>query len=82
MVRVRQICQAYEKSYTTKDTDERLAQVLQRAIVGLYVAAMELVTESDRLLGGNMPAQMLHAIMHPDKAKGLVADLENGNSCF
>lgn len=48
---------------------------LQEALLRVYTAAIELMAESDTLFSKGVCRQTLHAVIHPDKAKGLAADL-------
>ncbi|KAH8120876.1 hypothetical protein FP744_10001343 [Trichoderma asperellum] len=67
--------QLYELLYNTKTTDENAVLNLHDALLDLYVAAIELLARSDNLIGSGVAKQTLNAILRPEQATGLVADL-------
>ncbi|UKZ94421.1 uncharacterized protein TrAFT101_009294 [Trichoderma asperellum] len=67
--------QLYELLYNTKTTDENAVLNLHDALLDLYVAAIELLARSDILVGSRLAKQTLNAILRPEQATGLVADL-------
>ncbi|KAM0517677.1 hypothetical protein ACHAPE_004649 [Trichoderma viride] len=67
--------QLYELLYNTKTTDQNAVLNLRDALLDVYVAAIELLTRSDSLIEGGMAKQTLNAILRPEQATGLVADL-------
>ncbi|KAL6900454.1 hypothetical protein GGI43DRAFT_383929 [Trichoderma evansii] len=67
--------QLYELLYNTKTTDTNAVLNLHETLLDLYVAAIELLARSDSLIEGGMAKQTLNAILRPEQAEGLVADL-------
>ncbi|EHK49555.1 hypothetical protein TRIATDRAFT_235024 [Trichoderma atroviride IMI 206040] len=67
--------QLYELLYNAKTTDGNAVLNLHDALLDVYVAAIELLTRCDSLIEGGMAKQTLNAILRPEQATGLVADL-------
>lgn len=67
--------QLYELLYNTKTTHQNALLNLHDALLNVYVAAIELLTRSDSLVEGGMAKQTLNAILRPEQATGLAADL-------
>lgn len=64
----------YEAAYNPNNAGDGFVN-LQEALIRVYTAAIELLAESDTLFSKGVCKQTLHAVLHPDKAKGLAADL-------
>jgi hypothetical protein len=67
--------QIYELLYNTKTTDENAVLTLHGTLLDLYIAAIELLVRSNSLFTSGMAKQTLNAILRPEQATGLVADL-------
>lgn len=75
VVRIIQRGQVYEFLYTADTTGKDAAGSLQTSLVSLYKAAIELLAGSDTLFSKGTARQILHAIVCPKQAEGIVADL-------
>jgi hypothetical protein len=67
--------QLYELLYNHKTTDKNAVLNLHDALIDVYAAAIELLARSDRLVESGVAKQTLNAVLRPDQATGLVADL-------
>ncbi|KAM0257949.1 hypothetical protein ACHAQJ_004107 [Trichoderma viride] len=67
--------QVYELLYNTKTTDENAVLSLHDTLLDLYIAAIELLVRSNSLFESGKAKQTLNAILRPEQATGLIADL-------
>lgn len=67
--------QLYELLYNTNTTNKNAVLNLHDALLDLYVAAIELLARSDKLMESGVAKQTLNAILRPEQATGLVAEL-------
>lgn len=67
--------QVYELLYNTKTIDKNAVLNLHETLLDLYIAAIELLVSSDSFFKRGMAKQMLNAILRPEQATELVADL-------
>ncbi|KFY40622.1 hypothetical protein V495_05331 [Pseudogymnoascus sp. VKM F-4514 (FW-929)] len=76
IVRIIRRGQVYEALYTADTVEDDAAfENFQGALLKVYVAAIELLAESDALFSKGMARQTFHAIVHPSKGTGLASDL-------
>ncbi|KAK5997061.1 hypothetical protein PT974_02412 [Cladobotryum mycophilum] len=73
-VRIARRGQLYERLYQ-EITDEAAVKNFRESLLELYVAATELLAESETLFKAGLAKQTLMSILQPDKATGLISGI-------
>ncbi|KAL7822604.1 hypothetical protein V8C26DRAFT_389444 [Trichoderma gracile] len=67
--------QVYELLYKVPTTDERAVSNLRSSLVDLYIAAMEFLARSDKLIRSGKAGQTLEVLLRPQQTADFLSDL-------
>ncbi|KAL6891603.1 hypothetical protein HDV57DRAFT_507814 [Trichoderma longibrachiatum] len=67
--------QVYELLYKTPATDEQVVANLHSALVDLYIAALEFLARSDKLIRSGKAGQTLEVLLRPQQTADFLSDL-------
>ncbi|KAK5989805.1 hypothetical protein PT974_08066 [Cladobotryum mycophilum] len=74
-VRIVRRGQLYELLYNANSTDEVILSNFHNALLDLYVAAIDLLAQSETLFSERLAKQTFHAMVKPDGARDLVSGI-------
>lgn len=67
--------QVYELLYKASTTDEQAVSNLRSALLDLYIAAMEFLARSDKLIRSGKAGQTLEVLLRPQQTADFLSDL-------